>query len=153
MNYNEYRRKSKKIKVGNLYIGGDAPISVQSMTNVSSSDYDALYGQMKRLQDAGCDIIRMTVPDDDAVRTLHRLKGSDITMPIVADIHFSHRLAIESAAAGADKIRINPGNIGDESRVKEVVTACRNAGIGYVHFILRLPNRSSYVAQQLRSIL
>lgn len=129
MNYNEFRRKSKKVKVGNLYIGGDAPISVQSMTNVSSSDYDALYSQMKRLQDAGCDIIRMTVPDNDAVKTLYRLKSSDITMPIVADIHFSHRLAIESAAAGADKIRINPGNIGDESRVKEVVNACKNAGI------------------------
>ncbi len=129
MSYNDFRRKSKKVKVGSLYVGGDAPITVQSMTNVSSSDHDALYAQMKRLQSAGCDIIRMTVPDDDAVRTLHKLKSSDITMPIVADIHFSHRLAVESAAAGADKIRINPGNIGDESRVKEVVTACKNAGI------------------------
>ncbi len=129
MNYNDFRRKSKSIKVGSLYVGGDAPITVQSMTNVSSSDYDALYSQMKRLQDAGCDIIRMTVPDDGAVKTLYRLKQSDITMPIVADIHFSHRLAIESAAAGADKIRINPGNIGNESRVKEVVAACRLAGI------------------------
>lgn len=129
MSYNEYRRKSKKIKVGSLYVGGDAPIAVQSMTNVSSSDYEALYAQMKGLEDAGCDIIRMTVPDDEAVKTLYKLKCSDITMPIVADIHFSHRLAIESAKAGADKIRINPGNIGNEERVKEVVNACKSAGI------------------------
>ncbi len=129
MKYNEYRRKTRKIKVGNLYVGGDSPITVQSMTNVDSTDYDSLYAQMKALQEAGCDIIRMTVPDDESVRTLYRLKSSDITMPIVADIHFSHRLAIESAKAGADKIRINPGNIGDEGRVKEVVSACRAAGI------------------------
>lgn len=129
MKYNEYRRNSKKIKVGNLYIGDDAPISVQSMTNVSSSDYDALYSQMKSLENVGCDIIRMTVPDDEAVKNLYKLKCSDIKMPIVADIHFSHRLAIESAKAGADKIRINPGNIGDEGRVKEVVSACKEAGI------------------------
>ncbi len=124
MNYNEYRRKTQKIAVGKLHIGGDSPIAVQSMTNVSSSDYDALYGQMRALEDAGCDIIRMTVPDDDAVRNLYKLKCSDIKMPIVADIHFSYRLAIESANAGADKIRINPGNIGGEDRVKAVVDAC-----------------------------
>lgn len=130
MGYNEYRRKSKKIKVGELFVGGDAAIPVQSMTNVPSDDYEAVYSQMKRLQDAGCDIIRMTVPDDDSVKTLCRLKSaSDITMPIVADIHFSYRLAVEAAAAGADKIRINPGNIGGDDRVKEVVRACRSAGI------------------------
>lgn len=124
MNYNEYRRKTKKIAVGKLHIGGDSPIAVQSMTNVSSSDYDALYSQMRALEDAGCDIIRMTVPDDDAVRNLYKLKCSDINMPIVADIHFSYRLAIESVNAGADKIRINPGNIGGEDRVKAVIDAC-----------------------------
>lgn len=129
MNYNDIRRKSKKIKVGNLYIGGDAPVAVQSMTNVSSSDYEALYRQMRALEEAGCDVIRMTVPDDEAVKSLYKLKCSDIKMPIVADIHFSYRLAIESAKAGADKIRINPGNIGDESRVKAVISACKQAGI------------------------
>jgi len=110
-------------------VGGDAPITVQSMTNLPSSDYEGLYQQMKVLEAAGCDIVRMTVPDGEAVRTLHRLKSSDLTLPIVADIHFDYRLAVESAAAGADKIRINPGNIGGEDRVKAVVTACRSAGI------------------------
>lgn len=129
MNYNEYRRKTKKLSVGRVNVGGDSPIAVQSMTNVSSSDYDALYAQMRALEDAGCDIIRMTVPDDDAVRNLYKLKCSDIKMPIVADIHFSYRLAIESANAGADKIRINPGNIGGEDRVKAVVNACSQKNI------------------------
>lgn len=129
MNYNDYRRKSRKIKVGNLYIGGDAPITVQSMTNVPSDDFEAVYGQMVRLQKSGCDIVRMTVPDMEAVRTLEKLKKTDITMPIVADIHFNYRFAIEAAAAGADKIRINPGNIGGDDRVKAVVAACRNAGV------------------------
>ncbi len=125
MEYNSYRRGSRRIKIGNRYIGGDSPIAVQSMTNVSSSDHEALYSQIKRLEDAGCDIVRMTVPDDDAVRTLAKIKESDIKIPIVADIHFSYRLAIESAEAGADKIRINPGNIGSEDRVKAVVDACK----------------------------
>ena len=129
MNYNEYRRKTKKLSVGRVNVGGDSPIAVQSMTNVSSSDYDALYVQMRALEDAGCDIIRMTVPDDDAVRNLYKLKCSDIKMPIVADIHFSYRLSIESANAGADKIRINPGNIGGEDRVKAVVNACSQKNI------------------------
>jgi len=110
-------------------VGGDAPIPVQSMVNRSSSDFEGLYAQMKALEEAGCDIVRMTVPDGEAVKTLHRLKSTDLTLPIVADIHFNYRLAVESAAAGADKIRINPGNIGGEERVKAVVTACRNAGI------------------------
>ena len=126
-NYNGFRRKSKKIKVGRLYIGGDAPVSVQSMTNVRG--YDANYAQMKALESAGCDIIRMTVPDMDAVKTLARLKESDLVMPIVADIHFDYKMAVEAAAAGADKVRINPGNIGGEERVRAVVDACRKAGI------------------------
>ncbi len=129
MDYNSFRRKSRKVKVGNIYIGGDAPIPVQSMTNASSSDFDALYTQVKALEDAGCDIVRMTVPDMDAVKSLSLLKEKGILLPIVADIHFNYRLAIESAAAGADKIRINPGNIGDEDRVKAVVTACREKDI------------------------
>ncbi len=129
MEYNAYRRRSKKIKVGGLYIGGDSPITVQSMTNAPSDSYERVYEQMMGLQSAGCDIVRMTVPDIESVKTLSRLKESDITMPIVADIHFNYRLAIEAAAAGADKIRINPGNIGDSERVKAVVNSCKAAGI------------------------
>ena len=129
MKYNEYRRNSRQVKVGRVLVGGDAPLSVQSMTNVSSSDFDAVYAQMKALEDVGCDIVRMTVPDEAAVRTLYRLKTTDLCLPIVADIHFNYRLAIEAAAAGADKIRINPGNIGGAERVRAVVTACRTAGI------------------------
>lgn len=125
--YNEIRRKTKKIKVGNLYIGGDAPISVQSMT--CTRGYENIYSQMKALQDAGCDIVRMTVPDMENVKILSRIKESDITMPVVADIHFDYKMAIEAAYAGADKVRINPGNIGSEDRVKAVVDACKAKNI------------------------
>ncbi|MBE6673165.1 MAG: flavodoxin-dependent (E)-4-hydroxy-3-methylbut-2-enyl-diphosphate synthase [Ruminococcaceae bacterium] len=126
-NYNEIRRRSKEIRIGKLEIGADNPIAVQSMVNVSG--YDAVYAQMRALEDAGCEIIRMTVPDLEAARVLARLKASDITMPIVADIHFDYRMAIEAAMAGADKIRINPGNIGSEDRVKAVVDVCRQRNV------------------------
>ncbi len=129
MDYNDFRRKSKKIRIGNIFIGGDAPIALQSMTNAPSGDFDATLAQMRELEGAGCDIVRMAVPDLDAVRVLARLKESGIGMPIVADIHFNYRMAIESANAGADKIRINPGNIGGEDRVREVVSACRAKGL------------------------
>ena len=129
MDYNRFRRKTKKIKVGNLFIGGDAPITVQSMTNTKSDDFEATYNQMKELENAGCDIVRMAVPDMSCVKTVARLKESDIKMPIVCDIHFDYRLAIESAAAGADKIRINPGNIGTKEKIKAVVDACRTKNI------------------------
>lgn len=122
-NYNQIRRKTKEVSVGSIAIGGEHPIAVQSMVNVSG--YDAIYAQMRALEDAGCDIIRMTVPDLDAAKVLCKLKESDICMPIVADIHFDYRMAIEAAMAGADKIRINPGNIGDDDRVKAVVDVCR----------------------------
>ncbi len=118
------RRKSKKIKVGNIYIGGNSKISVQSMTNTDSSDFEATFNQIKSLENAGCDIVRMTVPNMDAVSTIYKLKSSDIKIPIVADIHFDYKMAIEAANAGADKIRINPGNIGSEDRVKAVVDTC-----------------------------
>ena len=125
--YNGIRRKTKKIKVGGLYIGGDAPITVQSMT--TARGYEGIYAQMKALQDAGCDIVRMTVPDMESVHVLSHIKESDITMPIVADIHFDYKMAIEAAYAGADKVRINPGNIGSEDRVKAVVDACKAKNI------------------------
>ena len=126
-NYNVIRRRSKEIRIGKLAIGAENPIAVQSMVNVSG--YDAVYAQMRALEDAGCDIIRMTVPDLEAARVLAQLKESDITMPIVADIHFDYRMAIEAAMAGADKIRINPGNIGSEDRVKAVVDVCRQKNV------------------------
>lgn len=129
MNYNEIRKKTRKIKIGNRTIGGDSPIAVQSMTNTDSGDFSATYAQMKALEAAGCDIVRMTVPDMAAAKTIERLKSSDISIPIVADIHFDYRLALAAADAGADKIRINPGNIGDTAKVKAVTDKCREKGI------------------------
>lgn len=129
MRYNDYRRKSRKIKIGSLCIGGDAPIAVQSMTNTPSGDYDATLNQMRELEKAGCDIVRMAVPDMEAVSVLSRLKESGIGIPIVADIHFNYRLAVESVYAGADKIRINPGNIGGDERIRAVVDACSKKDI------------------------
>ena len=111
MNYNEIRRKTRAISVGNIKIGGNAPISVQSMTNTPSEDYAATYAQMKALEAAGCDIVRMTVPTIEAAQVLGRLKESDIAMPIVADIHFDYRLAIAAADAGADKIKIGRAHV------------------------------------------
>lgn len=129
MNYNEIRRKTRKIKVGGIFIGGDAPVSVQSMTNTPTEDFDATYAQIKRLEDAGCDIIRVTVPNADAVKSVYKLKCSDIKIPVVADIHFDYRLALECAEAGIDKIRINPGNIGAEENIKAVADKCREKNI------------------------
>lgn len=115
---------SRKVKVKNIEIGGGAPITVQSMTNVDTHDYDAVYAQTKALEDAGCDIVRIAVPDIEAVETIRRLKASDITVPLVSDIHFDYKIALGCAEAGIDKIRINPGNIGSKDRVREVVRAC-----------------------------
>ena len=113
--------------MGNLFIGGDAPLTVQSMT--TARGYEGIYAQMKELQEAGCDIVRMTVPDMENVRILAKLKEQDIQMPIVADIHFDYRMAVEAAYAGADKVRINPGNIGSQEKVQAVVQACRAKNI------------------------
>lgn len=123
------RRISKKIKVGSLYLGSDAPIAVQSMSNVNPHDFEAALTQAKAMQASGCDILRFAVPDSQSVGVFSYLKEQGITMPLVADIHFDYKLALESAAAGADKIRINPGNIGDSERVHAVVKACRAAGV------------------------
>lgn len=117
-----------KVKVGNTYIGGDAPVSVQSMLCVPAHDIKGNVAQALKLQEAGCDIVRVTVPDKEALKTVKALKDN-ITIPLVADIHFDYRLALESVAMGVDKVRINPGNIGDESKVKLVADACRNAKI------------------------
>ncbi len=127
LSYNEIRRFSKEISIGGVKIGGCNPIAVQSMTNVNG--YENIYRQMKELEEAGCDIIRMSVPDMESAKVLGRLKKSDIKMPIVADIHFDWRLAIESCRQGADKIRINPGNIGSKDKIEAVARACRERDI------------------------
>jgi len=121
------RYKTKKIYVGNVPIGGDAPISVQSMTYSKTRDVDDTVEQIKRLHFAGCDIVRVAVPDYEDARALKAIK-EQITLPLVADIHFNYRLALIAAEA-VDCIRINPGNIGDKSRVKEVVKACKEHNI------------------------
>ena len=119
---------TKKVKVGNIYIGGGAPVSIQSMLNRPAHNFEESAAQAKELERAGCEIIRTAVPDMEAVGLIYKLKEA-VNVPIVADIHFDYRLAIESAAAGADKIRINPGNIGDDQKVNDVVRACRSGGI------------------------
>ena len=129
MNYNDYRRKSKKINVGGVAIGGDAPISVQSMTNTDTHDVEATYRQVEALASAGCDIVRITAPDEESISTFRELKRRGIKVPLVADIHFNHRIAVMAAEAGVDKIRINPGNIGSKENVREVVKACRERGV------------------------
>ncbi|MBU5461534.1 flavodoxin-dependent (E)-4-hydroxy-3-methylbut-2-enyl-diphosphate synthase [Lachnoclostridium sp. MSJ-17] len=121
---------SSKIQVqaGNLKIGGGAPVSVQSMLNVPSTDIEGSVRQAVALEEAGCQVIRAAIPDMDAVRLIPALKKA-VKAPIVADIHFNYKLALEACAAGADKIRINPGNIGSDDRVKAVADACRQRGI------------------------
>ena len=119
---------SSQIRAGAVAIGGGAPVTVQSMLNVPSTDVEGSVRQAKALEAAGCELIRAAVPDQAAVRLIAALKEA-VSVPIVADIHFDYRLALESAAAGVDKIRINPGNIGDDSRVKAVADACRTRGI------------------------
>lgn len=118
------RKETKQVKIGGVLIGGGAPIAIQSMLNCPSYDMESSVLQAKRLQEAGCEIVRAAVPDKAAVALIAALKEA-LTIPVVADIHFDYRLAIESVAAGADKIRINPGNIGEEGRVKAVVEACK----------------------------
>ena len=120
--------KTRKVSAGNLKIGGGADISVQSMLSVPVHDVEGNVSQALRLQNAGCDIVRVTVPDKEALKTVEALK-KNIKIPLVADIHFDYRLALDSVAAGVDKVRINPGNIGDDSKVKLVADACRKAGV------------------------
>ena len=122
------RRTCRTVMVGGGPMGGDAPITVQSMLNIPAHDRKGNVEQAKRLRDAGCEILRVAVPDAEAVHTVAAIKEA-VSLPLVADIHFDYRLALEAAAAGADKIRINPGNIGGEDHVKAVATACRTRGL------------------------
>ncbi len=119
---------SKQVMVRDVAVGGGAPISIQSMTNADSRDEKGICEQVARLTDAGCDIIRIAVPDREAAEVFARVRRKT-DKPLVADIHFDYRLAIEAIRAGADKIRINPGNIGDDDRVRKVVKAAKSAGI------------------------
>lgn len=121
------RRKSRTVMVGAVPVGGDAPISVQSMTNTPTSDADATIAQIKALEEAGADIVRVSCPDVPSTQALARIvEASDV--PIIADIHFHYKRAIEAAEAGAACLRINPGNIGSEERVREVVAAAKANG-------------------------
>jgi (E)-4-hydroxy-3-methylbut-2-enyl-diphosphate synthase len=121
------RRKSRKIRVGSVEVGGDAPISVQSMTNTLTSDAPATIAQIRRLEDAGADIVRVSCPDEPSTAALKAIVRAS-RVPIVADIHFHYKRAIEAAKAGAACLRINPGNIGSKERVREVVQAAKDHG-------------------------
>ena len=122
------RRKSRVVMVGQVGVGGDHPVAVQSMTNTDTRNVPATVEQIQRLEQAGCEIIRLAVLDEEAAGAIKKIKQS-ISIPLIADIHFDHRLALKSIAAGADGLRINPGNIGDKHKVAEVVTACRDRRI------------------------
>ncbi|MBR2335912.1 MAG: flavodoxin-dependent (E)-4-hydroxy-3-methylbut-2-enyl-diphosphate synthase [Clostridia bacterium] len=129
MNYNKIRRKTREINIGGVKIGGENKIAIQSMTNTDTKNFEATLDQIKRLSSAGCDIVRITVPDEEAAETIRKIKESGVRTPIVADIHFDYRAALKSAEYGVDKIRINPGNIGDEDRVRAVINACKERNI------------------------
>ena len=121
------RRATRQITLGNLAIGGGAAISVQTMTKTATTDVDATLEQISEVESLGCDIIRIAVPDEAAAKALSSICGQ-VKMPLVADIHFDHKLAIMALEAGADGLRINPGNIGDRGKVEEVVAAARDKG-------------------------
>ncbi|MGI6166556.1 MAG: flavodoxin-dependent (E)-4-hydroxy-3-methylbut-2-enyl-diphosphate synthase [Eubacteriales bacterium] len=129
MVYNEIRAPKREVKIGRVTIGEGNKIAIQSMTNTKTEDREATLRQVGALEEAGCDIIRVSVPSAEAARTIGYLKEKGIATPLVADIHYDHRLAILAAERGADKIRINPGNIGGEEALREVCRACRARGI------------------------
>lgn len=122
------RRNTRTIKLGSVEIGGANPIAVQSMTNTDTRDVRATVAQINRLEEAGCEIIRVAVLDQEAAAAIKSIK-QNIAIPLVADIHFDYRLALQSLAAGADGLRINPGNIGERWKVAEVVSACKERHI------------------------
>ena len=118
------RKLTRKVKVGKVYVGGDAPVTIQSMTNTDTRDVEATLKQIRELYNAGCEIIRCTVPDVEAAEAIKEIvKQSPI--PVVADIHFDYRLALLAIENGIDKLRINPGNIGSDENVKKVVEAAK----------------------------
>ena len=122
------RKKTRLVQIGDKYIGGDMPILIQSMCNTKTEDVKATVDQILRLEDAGCDIIRVAVPNSEAASAISEIK-KQIHIPLVADIHFDYRLALEAIKSGCDKIRINPGNIGSSERIKAVVDACKERNL------------------------
>ena len=128
MSFLTERKKTRRITVGKVAVGGGAPISVQSMTNTFTEDVPATVAQIKRLEQAGCEIVRVAVPHDSAAAAISSIKER-ISIPLVADVHFDHRLAVAAAAAGADGLRINPGNIGSKKKIKAVVECARDFDI------------------------
>ncbi len=122
------RRKSRIIRIGNVAIGGDNPVVVQSMTNTDTRDIDSTVEQIQRLEQAGCELVRVAVVDEEAARSIEKIK-SRINIPLIADIHFDYRLALKSVEAGADGLRINPGNIGEPWKVQAVVKCCQEREI------------------------
>ena len=147
------RRKTRKIRVGNLFIGGNSPISVQSMTNTDTRDIRRTVNQIRRLERAGCEIVRLAVPDMEAARAIGEIKKR-VHVPLVADIHFDYRLAMEAIAKGVDKIRINPGNIGSQEKVETIAKAARRARIpirvGVNAGSLKLPSPNRMLGTNLR---
>lgn len=129
MKYNEIRRKTRCVKINDVIIGGNSDIAIQSMTNTDTLDKNSTLAQIKELESVGCDIVRITVPTVEAAQTIAFLKQNGVKIPIVADIHFDYRIALECVKMGVDKIRINPGNIGEEWKIREVIAACKDAQI------------------------
>ena len=124
MDYNSYRRKSREIRVGGIGIGNNNPLSVQSMTNTDTKDKIATFNQVKELACAGCDVVRLAIPDIKSAETIAYIKDKGVNVPLVADIHFDYKIALEALRFGVDKIRINPGNIGSREKTEAVVSAC-----------------------------
>ncbi|MDI6761550.1 MAG: flavodoxin-dependent (E)-4-hydroxy-3-methylbut-2-enyl-diphosphate synthase [Thermodesulfobacteriota bacterium] len=122
------RRKTRQIRIGSVLVGGDAPVSVQSMTKTDTRDVRKTINQIRRLEAAGCEIIRVAVPDEEAARAIAQIKKR-INIPLIADIHFNYRLAVRSMESGADGLRINPGNIGGRNRLKTIVNEAKNRSI------------------------
>ncbi len=128
MDKRENRRKARKVQIGSVAVGGDAEISIQSMTCTKTSDREATLTQIQELRNAGCDIVRFSVPDEASCESIPYLK-EHTDVPLVADIHFNYKLAVKSVEYGIDKVRINPGNIGSDENVKAVVDVCKAKGV------------------------
>lgn len=129
MKYNEFRRRTREVAFGGVAIGGDNRVLIQSMTNTDTHDVNATYRQCLGLMEKGCDVVRLSVTDIEAASTFMQLKLRGISIPLVADIHFDYKIALAAIEAGADKIRLNPGNIGSKDKIRQVVLACKERGI------------------------
>ena len=129
MKYNIIRKKTRCVKIKGREIGGNNDVLIQSMTNTDTLDFVSTINQIKALEGCGCDIVRITVPSIESAQAITKIKESGVNIPVVADIHFDYRIALEAIKCGADKIRINPGNIGQDWKIKEVVEACKVNGL------------------------